>query len=210
MRKNKGIARLIIVIVIAVALVAILGGKYNRLMSLREDVNQSWAQVQNQVKRRADLIPNLTNTVKGYAKHEEETLTKITQARSGIESASTPKELAKADAELTRAINVVVESYPELKANENFLDLQSQLEGTENIIATERKRYRRKNTGYCAGIPFYGWKRRVFGRLCKKAGIPPVPAYAAHRDGKMDCRSDDRTAGAQPQGSALLFKIQSF
>lgn len=148
MRKNKGIAGLIIVIVIAIALVAILGGKYNRLMSLREDVNQSWAQVQNQVKRRADLIPNLTNTVKGYAKHEEETLTKITQARSGIESASTPKELAKADAELTRAINVVVESYPELKANENFLDLQSQLEGTENRIATERKRYNDTVTVY--------------------------------------------------------------
>lgn len=148
MKKNKGVAGLVLVIIIAIALAVVLGGQYNRLVNLSEDVDQSWAQVQNQVKRRADLIPNLTSTVKGYAKHESDTLTQITQARNGIENASTPKELAKADAELSRAINVVVEAYPELKANENFLDLQSQLEGTENRIATERKRYNESVTVY--------------------------------------------------------------
>ena len=96
------------------------------------------------VKRRADLIPNLVNTVKGYATHEEETLTKITEARSKVQNAKTPEELSEANSELTRAIgdiNVVVEAYPELKANEGFLNLQAQLEGTENRIATERERY---------------------------------------------------------------------
>jgi len=133
-RKNKGAAG-IAIIAIVVVLVIFFGGQWNNLVKLDEDVNSAWAQVENQVKRRADLIPNIVETVKGYASHEKETFTEITKARA---------ELAEANDELTEAIqklNVVVENYPELKANQNFLDLQAQLEGTENRIATERMRY---------------------------------------------------------------------
>lgn len=135
-------------LLIIIALVAVIGGilvkNYNRLVTLEAEVDGKYAQVENVVKRRADLIPNLVNTVKGYATHEEETLTKITEARSKVQSAKTPEELSEANTELTKAIgdiNVVVEAYPELKANEGFLNLQAQLEGTENRIATERERY---------------------------------------------------------------------
>ena len=142
-RKNKGAAG-IAIIAIVVVLVIFFGGQWNNLVKLDEDVNSAWAQVENQVKRRADLIPNIVETVKGYASHEKETFTEITKARAGVSEAKNPKELAEANDELTEAIqklNVVVENYPELKANQNFLDLQAQLEGTENRIATERMRY---------------------------------------------------------------------
>ena len=135
-------------LLIVLAIVIIVGGmfasKYNKLVKLDNEVDNAFAQVQVAVKRRADLIPNLVETVKGYASHEEETLTKITEARSQVNNASNPEELAQADANLTeqiRNLNVSVEAYPELKANQNFLDLQAQLEGTENRISTERRRY---------------------------------------------------------------------
>lgn len=135
-------------LLIVLAIVIIVGGmfasKYNKLVKLDNEVDNAFAQVQVVVKRRADLIPNLVETVKGYASHEEETLTKITEARSQVNNASNPEELAQADANLTeqiRNLNVSVEAYPELKANQNFLDLQAQLEGTENRISTERRRY---------------------------------------------------------------------
>lgn len=135
-------------LLVILAIVIIVGGmfasKYNKLVKLDNEVDNAFAQVQVAVKRRADLIPNLVETVKGYASHEEETLTKITEARSQVNNASNPEELAQADANLTeqiRNLNVSVEAYPELKANQNFLDLQAQLEGTENRISTERRRY---------------------------------------------------------------------
>ncbi|MGF0096507.1 LemA family protein [Peptoniphilus sp. AGMB00490] len=142
--KNRGAVGIIAIIAIVVVFAIFFGGQWNNLVKLDEDVNGAWAQVQNQVKRRADLIPNVVETVKGYASHEKETFTEITKARAGISEASTPKELAEANDNLTEAIgrlNVVVENYPELKTNQNFLDLQAQLEGTENRIATERMRY---------------------------------------------------------------------
>jgi LemA protein len=136
------------ILITVIAILVIIGGmfasKYNKLVRLDNEVESSFSQVQVVVKRRADLIPNLVETVKGYATHEQDTLTKITEARSRVNNASTPQELADADADLTqeiRNLNVAVEAYPELKANENFLDLQAQLEGTENRIATERRRY---------------------------------------------------------------------
>lgn len=136
------------IIIALVVLVVVLGAfifpSYNNLVNLSEDVNSSWSQVEVAVKRRADLIPNIVNTVKGYANHESETLTKIVEARSKIQESKTPKELAEADQNLTTAlgnINVVVEAYPDLKANTNFIDLQAQLEGAENRIATARKDY---------------------------------------------------------------------
>lgn len=131
-------------ILIVVLLLVFIGGGYNSLVSLEEDVNNSWAQVENVLKRRADLIPNLLETVKGFAAQEKEVLTQITEARSKISSANSPEEYAEADAELSRGIsslNVVVENYPELKSNQNFLELQAELASTENKISTERMRY---------------------------------------------------------------------
>lgn len=135
---------IITILVIVAILFVVIMPSYNNLVNLNEDVDNAWSQVQVAVKRRADLIPNLVNTVKGYANFEEETLTKITEARSRVNSANTPEELASANEELTRAIgdiNVVVEAYPDLKAQSSFLDLQAQLEGTENRIATARRDY---------------------------------------------------------------------
>lgn len=136
--------KFLIPLVIVVLLVAMLAGGYNNLVSFNEDVDNSWAQVENVLKRRADLIPNLVKTVKGYAEQEERVLTQITEARSKISSAKTPGEYAEADAQLTQGLsnlNVVVENYPDLKANQGFLELQAELASTENKISTERMRY---------------------------------------------------------------------
>ena len=136
--------KLIPVLAIVLIIAGIFGSTYNKLQVKDEDVNQAWAQVENTMQRRADLIPNLVETVKGYAKHEEEVFTKVTEARSAVKSASTPKEYAEANDQLDQAvknINVVAEAYPELKADSNFANLQAELAGTENRIAVERKRY---------------------------------------------------------------------
>jgi LemA protein len=126
---------------------------YNGLVNKQEAVNSQWATVESQYQRRMDLIPNLVNTVKGYAEFEQETLTKVIEARSNATAVKidptnlTPEKLAQfqqAQEGVTSALSrllVVVEKYPDLKANQNFLDLQSQLEGTENRIAVERKRF---------------------------------------------------------------------
>lgn len=139
-----------------VALVAMTGltsCNYNSLVEKHQSVDQSWAEVENQYQRRSDLIPNLVNTVKGYATHEEATLTKVTEARAKatsitIDPANLNEEtLAKyqeAQGELSSALKsllAVTEAYPDLKANENFMNLQAQLEGTENRVAVARKRY---------------------------------------------------------------------
>ena len=136
--------KLIPVLAIVLIIAGIFGSTYNKLQVKDEDVNQAWAQVENTMQRRADLIPNLVETVKGYAKHEEEVFTKVTEARSAVKSASTPKEYAEANEQMDQAvksINVVAEAYPELKADSNFANLQAELAGTENRIAVERKRY---------------------------------------------------------------------
>lgn len=132
------------VILIVLAVVGLFGSTYNKLQVKDEDVNQAWAQVENTMQRRADLIPNLVETVKGYAKHEEDVFTKVTEARSAVKAASTPKEYAAANEKMDQAvknINVVAEAYPELKADGSFQNLQAELAGTENRIAVERKRY---------------------------------------------------------------------
>ena len=140
---------------IAVAVVAVLAlwgiGSYNSLVSMDEEVNGKWANVETQYQRRSDLIPNLVNTVKGYAKHESETLESVMAARSQATqvkidpSNCTPQQLAayqKAQGDVTTALGkllAITENYPDLKANQNFLELQSQLEGTENRINVARK-----------------------------------------------------------------------
>ncbi len=145
---NKGCIIALVVAAVVLALVVLLAlpiiGSYNTLVKMREDVNTSWAQVQNVLQRRYDLIPNLVETVKGYAAHEREVLTEVTRARASVGSARTPDEAMKANNDLSNALArllVVVEQYPNLKANENFIRLQDELAGTENRIAVERRRY---------------------------------------------------------------------
>ncbi len=132
-------------LVIGFILILVLWGvlTYNNFINLRERIKNSWAQIDVQLKRRADLIPNLVETVKGYMNYERETLTKITEMRSKIVQGS-PKERLEANDMLTSALKslfAVAENYPQLKANENFLHLQEQLTDTENKIATARALY---------------------------------------------------------------------
>lgn len=121
-----------------------LAGRYNGLVVANEQVDAAWAQVQNVLQRRADLVPNLVETVKGYAVHEREIFVSVAEARSRLAGAATPAEAAAANAALTSALSrllAIVENYPELKANQNFIQLQDELAGTENRIAVERMRY---------------------------------------------------------------------
>ncbi|MDE5934366.1 MAG: LemA family protein [Muribaculaceae bacterium] len=140
-----------------IAVLAIWGfSSYNSMVSQEENVDKTWANVQNQYQRRSDLIPNLVATVKGYSEHESSTLENVTAARAGLlqakdeaDGVADPQDniaaFQKAQSKLQSAmgfyINAVREAYPDLKANENFMNLQTQLEGTENRIATERTRY---------------------------------------------------------------------
>ena len=146
-----------LVIIIIVAVVAIMGlyalTTYNSLASKDEACLNQWSKVESQYQRRLDLIPNLVSTVKGYAKHEEETLIKIIEARNNAtqvkfdannltqEQMDQFQQSQDALSSALKGLNVVIERYPDLKANQNFLQLQSQLEGTENRIAVERQRY---------------------------------------------------------------------
>jgi LemA protein len=137
---------------------------YNKMVEMDEQVTSQWAQVENVYQRRADLIPNLVNTVKGYAAHESETLEGVIEARSKATSINIdPKNLTpetiqqfnQAQEGLSSALSrlmVVVESYPDLKANQNFLDLQAQLEGTENRITVERQKFNQTTQTYNAYI----------------------------------------------------------
>lgn len=132
------------VIVVIMLIVIMFVGRYNGLVELQEKVNGEYANIEVQLERRADLIPNLVNTVKGYMSHEQDIIDSITSARENLLHASNPKEAAEADQQLTNAINalmVVVENYPDLKANANFISLQDELAGTENRIAVARKDY---------------------------------------------------------------------
>ena len=144
-----------------VLLAVLTGCGINTIPTLEEAVNASWAQVQNQYQRRADLIPNLVETVKGYAKQEQEVLTEVTEARAKVAQMQLPpdiltneeafRQFEQNQAQLTGALGrllVVVEQYPELRSNQNFLALQSQLEGTENRIAVARRDYIQAVQGY--------------------------------------------------------------
>lgn len=138
----------LIIIIVIVALVVIpllyLKGTYNNLVTMDEGVKAAWAQVENQLQRRYDLIPNLVETVKGYASHEQELFVKVTEARSRVGGAGSVTDKIAANNSLSSALSrllVVVERYPELKANTNFIRLQDELAGTENRIAVERRRY---------------------------------------------------------------------
>jgi LemA protein len=149
--RSKWIAPVAVVAGFLVLAIAYGGCKYNSLVNAEEDVAGAWAQVENVLKRRADLIPNLVETVKGFAAQEKEIFSNVAEARSRLLAARGPEEAADANAGLTSALGrllMVSERYPELKSNQNFLRLQDELAGTENRIATERKRYNDKVVEY--------------------------------------------------------------
>lgn len=141
----------VIVIILLAVIVLVLVSMYNSLVRSRNNVKNAWSQIDVQLKRRHDLIPNLVETAKGYVKHERETFESVTKARSQAMSASTVGEKAKAENELTQAmgrLSVVLENYPELKANQNFLALQEELTSTENKIGFARQNYNDQVLGY--------------------------------------------------------------
>lgn len=134
----------IIIVAIIAVLLLILIGMYNSLVKLRNQVKNAWSQIDVQLKRRHDLIPNLIDTVKGYMKHERDTLENITNARANAMSATGVADKAKAEGQLNNALGqlqIAVENYPDLKANTNFLALQEELTSTENKIAFSRQNY---------------------------------------------------------------------
>ena len=135
---------LIIILVILALLVIYVINVYNKLVNSRNKVENQWSQIDVQLKRRADLIPNLVETVKGYANHEEETLTKVIEMRNKAVNASSVNEKVEANNELTGALSrlmVIAEAYPDLKANQNFVSLQSDLKDTEDKISYARQFY---------------------------------------------------------------------
>lgn len=149
--KRKSLIVLAVVVVAAIGIFSWFKGSYNAMVQRSETVQAQLGNVENQYQRRADLIPNLVNTVKGYASHEQNTLTEVVNARAkatqvhiDIDDAEAMARFNQAQGELSSALNrlmAISESYPDLKANQNFLNLQTQLEGTENRISTERMRY---------------------------------------------------------------------
>lgn len=176
---SNGIKTLLIifaVIAVAAILTIMWGvGQYNQVVSMDEQVKSQWAQVENQLKRRYDLIPNLVETVKGYAKHEKDVFTDIANARTKYFQANTVKDKIQASQQLEGVLSrllMLQEAFPQLKANESFLKLQDSLEGTENRIAVERKRYnddvQSLNT----------YRRTVFGRfIASLAGVNEAQYY---------------------------------
>jgi len=197
--KNKGMmigCAIGAVVLLAVGMLVIWGiSSYNNMVSLDQAVIQSWAQVENQYQRRADLIPNLVNTVKGYADFEKEVLTKVTEARARVsqfnitpEVLNDPQAFAKFQSlqgELSGALSrllVTVENYPQLKANENFLQLQAQLEGTENRISVERKKFNEVVQSYNTTIKrfpaslmagMFGFGEKQYFKAIQGADTPP-------------------------------------
>jgi len=171
---------------------------YNKLVQMDEQVKSQWAQVQNTYQRRADLIPNLVNTVKGVANFEKSTLTQVVEARAKATSVNftadqlTPENMQKfqeAQGNLGSALSrlmVVVEQYPDLKANQNFLDLQAQLEGTENRITVERMKFNQATMDYNAAIrkwqffitaKMFGFKEKEYFKAAEGTEKPPTVQF---------------------------------
>ena len=182
---GKGLKIVLIIIAVVVILGIVLVSPYNKLVVLDEEVNTAWAQVENQLQRRYDLIPNLVETVKGYASHEKEVFTEVTKARASVGGAQTINEKIAANNQLTGALSrllLVVERYPELKADQRFKDLQIELAGTENRIAVERGRYNKVVKQYnqlvrrfpmklIAGL--FGFEKRPYFEAPKEAQQAP-------------------------------------
>ena len=179
---KKGL--IILSVIIAVILIALISS-YNGLVSKAEEVDNKFSTIDTQLQRRADLIPNLVNTVKGFASHEEEIINSVTEARIKLAGANTISGKAEADQELTGALNrlmVVVEKYPDLKSSENFIQLSDELAGTENRIATARKDYndavklynvkiKKFPTNIMAGM--FGFETKQYFETSEKAQVVP-------------------------------------
>jgi LemA protein len=149
--KKTLLIAVVVIVILAGLIYSFFKGNYNRFVTLDEGVKSAWAQVENQLQRRYDLIPNLVETVKGYAKQEKDVLVEVTNARARVGGAATVPDKINANNELTGALSrllVVVEQYPDLKSNQNFIRLQDELAGTENRISVERKRYNDAVQGY--------------------------------------------------------------
>ena len=149
-----------IVIGIVVLLLLLLVYGYNRLVRLRQEVNTGWANIDVQLQRRADLIPNLVETVRGYAAHERETFDEVTRARTALQQASTPAQAAAANEGLTAALGrlfAVAEAYPDLKASQNFLELQEELTDTEDKISAARRYYNATVMAFNTAIQSFPW-----------------------------------------------------
>lgn len=149
---------LIVVIVLLVLIAIVIISIYNSLVSLRNRVKNSWAQIDVELQRRFDLIPNLVETVKGYMKHEEAVLTKVTELRTSWSNATSVGEKAALDDEFSKSVNsimAVAENYPDLKANTNFLSLQEELANTENKLSSSRNSYNNVTTVYNTKIEMF-------------------------------------------------------
>lgn len=196
---SKGTKSLLITVGI-IALIILIGfsyfkGTYNSLVTMDEGVKAAWAQVENQLQRRYDLIPNYVETVKGYAKHEKEVFIKVTEARSNVRGATSIKDKIQANNQLTSALArllVVVERYPDLKANTNFIRLQDELAGTENRIAVERRRFneavrvyntkiRSFPTNIIAGM--FGFEKATFFEVPKERQEAPKVKFGEVKGG---------------------------
>jgi LemA protein len=195
---KKGLVVLLVVAAVAIGLFGWFKSNYNNMVKMDEGVQAAWSQVENVYQRRADLIPNLVATVKGYASHEQQTLEGVVSARSKATQITldaenlTPDKLAeyqKAQGELGAALGkllAITENYPELKANENFLSLQSQLEGTENRIAVERKKFNEAARNYNTEIRqfpknivanLFGFEKKPYFEAAEGAQQAPVVAF---------------------------------
>ncbi len=198
--KGNGLKKIIILAVVVIVIFSIYGKfktTYNTLVVLDENVQAKWSQVENVYQRRADLIPNLVSTVKGYAKHEEDTFTQLAEARSKAGGSITISEevlndpalfqkFQEAQSSLGGALQrlmMVTENYPELKANESFLALQSQLEGTENRITVERQRFNESAQGYNTTIKqfptnimanMFGFNKKPYFKAVAGAEVAPT------------------------------------
>ena len=181
---------LIVIVVIVVILAIALIGMYNNLVRMRNRVDNAWAQIDVQLQRRLDLIPNLVETVKGYAAHESGTLEAVTQARNAAMNATTPEARAEAENMLTGALKTlfaVSEAYPDLKASANFLDLQAQLSETEDKISYMRQSYNDTVMKYNNGIQtfpavifagMFGFKERELFEAAAPAATAPQVSFS--------------------------------
>lgn len=172
--KRNLLIAVVIILVLVGSLYSFFKGTYNQFVTLDETVKSSWAQVENQLQRRYDLVPNLVETVKGYAKQEKDVLVEVTNARARVGGATTVPDKISANNELSGALSrllVVVERYPDLKSSQNFLRLQDELAGTENRISVERRRYNETVQAYNVAIRsfpanllagMYGFEKAAF------------------------------------------------
>jgi LemA protein len=182
MKRRSSVATVLLVVLIVIVALALVGGGcaisgYNKAIRYEETVSEKWAQVENVLQRRFDLIPNVVETVKGYAAHEKGIFTDIAEARTKYFNAGSASEKAAAATGFERALSrllMLKETYPQLKADQSFLALQAQLEGTENRISVERKRYNE------AVKALNTYHRSFFGRMfCGWAGVESAEYFEA-------------------------------